>query len=348
MSATAEGLTEYPERVARVPRAASVTAARVTAARTTRRDARARPFGERIALVGDRRRIDALVDWIAPMRRVSLVGAASDDAASLEALATLAAAGAVDRIVVAVPAEDATRRERALAPFRAIDVALDLDCGRGCDRPALRCVRRRAIPAIARWLKEAGDRSVALLLLLLLAPLLVATALSILATDRGPVLFRQARAGRNGVAFTILKFRTMRVERAPAPTLRQTMRGDPRVTAVGAVLRRTSLDELPQLWNVLRGDMSLIGPRPHPRDMRTEDRLGHEITPRYEERYRVKPGMTGWAQVNGSRGALDSADALLDRVRFDLDYVERWTLGRDLLIALLTPFRLVFHGGRAF
>ena len=206
---------------------------------------------------------------------------------------------------------------------------------------------RRPAPRWERHLKNAADRIVGACLLHATSPLLVALALAIRLGGPGPVLFRQVREGLDGRLFVILKFRTMRPH--PGPTeASQTARGDTRITRFGRFLRATSLDELPQLVNVLRGEMSLIGPRPHPREMRTENRLSVEIEPRYPARHCVKPGMTGWAQVNGSRGGLADAAALRERVRLDLDYVENWSLSLDLRIALLTPIRLLFHGGSAF
>ena len=118
--------------------------------------------------------------------------------------------------------------------------------------------------------------------------------------------------------------------------LRQTARHDDRITRVGRILRAMSLDELPQLFNVLRGEMSLVGPRPHAVNMRTEDRLGAEITDQYAHRHRVKPGITGWAQINGARGATDTTAQLTRRVELDLYYIEHWSLLLDLKILALT------------
>jgi lipopolysaccharide/colanic/teichoic acid biosynthesis glycosyltransferase len=121
----------------------------------------------------------------------------------------------------------------------------------------------------------------------------------------------------------------------------QTRRGDPRVTRLGRLLRKTSIDEVPQLFNVLAGEMSVIGPRPHPVGMRTDNRLSQEIIAEYAHRYRVKPGITGWAQVNGYRGAMSSVEALRKRVEYDLYYIENWTLALDLKIMVLTVLRLL-------
>jgi putative colanic acid biosynthesis UDP-glucose lipid carrier transferase len=147
----------------------------------------------------------------------------------------------------------------------------------------------------------------------------------------GPVLFRQPRHGSDGQVFDVLKFRTMRVTEADAP--RQARRDDPRVTRPGRFLRRTSLDELPQLVNVLAGDMSLVGPRPHP------VALNHEFAGRihaFMQRHRVKPGITGWAQVHGYRGETDTLEKMQKRFEYDLYYIEHWSLGLDLKILLRT------------
>ena len=163
------------------------------------------------------------------------------------------------------------------------------------------------------------------------APMLL-LALLVRLDSPGPVLFRQRRIGLGGADFVMLKFRTMRVHAAPAATLCQARPGDPRVTRLGAVLRRLSLDELPQLINVLRGDMSLVGPRPHAPGTCAGGRPFEQVTARYAARHRVRPGMTGLAQVRGWRGATETEEKLLRRVDSDLEYIETWSLWRDLLI----------------
>jgi lipopolysaccharide/colanic/teichoic acid biosynthesis glycosyltransferase len=141
--------------------------------------------------------------------------------------------------------------------------------------------------------------------------------------------------------FEIYKFRTMQWTPRADTTLRQTARNDARVTRLGKILRSSSLDELPQLFNVLRGQMSLVGPRAHAVDMRTENRLGTEISERYEHRHRVKPGITGWSQVNGARGATDTRAQLQRRVDLDLHYIENWSILLDIKILVLTVREVV-------
>ncbi len=187
--------------------------------------------------------------------------------------------------------------------------------------------------------KALEDKLLASILIALFAPLLSLIALAIRLDSPGPVLFCQKRHGWNNTEFTIFKFRTMRWQPDDRGVLRQTTRGDDRLTRVGPFLRRSSLDELPQLFNVLRGDMSVVGPRPHAVTMRTEERLGHEIIAEYAHRHRVKPGITGWAQVNGYRGATHRAEELRKRVEYDLFYIENWSLMFDLKILALTGLR---------
>ncbi len=191
-----------------------------------------------------------------------------------------------------------------------------------------------------RWdrvVKTCEDYLLAGLALLMLAPLLLLIALLIKLDSPGPVLFRQPRHGWNNSQFNVFKFRTMRYAPAEAgEALKQTARDDDRITRVGRFLRRSSLDELPQLLNVLRGEMSLVGPRPHAVNMQTEQLYGHEIIQEYAHRHRMKPGITGWAQVHGYRGATDTVDQLRLRVEHDLYYIENWSLALDLKIMLLT------------
>lgn len=204
---------------------------------------------------------------------------------------------------------------------------------------------------IKRWsavFKSGGDFVMASLITLLLLPALAIIALAIRLDSPGPILFTQRRHGFNNSEFDIYKFRTMLSAPAVhAAELRQTVRGDPRVTRVGRFLRKWSLDELPQVFNVLEGSMALVGPRPHAVNMRTEQRLGHEITDTYPHRHRVKPGITGWSQVNGARGATDTVEQLQRRVTLDLFYVDNWSPLLDLKILTLT-FREVLRATNAY
>ena len=184
------------------------------------------------------------------------------------------------------------------------------------------------------------DKLGALLLIVLALPLLVAVSLAILLETGGPIIFQQRRNGWCGRLFTVYKFRTMR--HAPGQhVLHQTLHADPRCTRVGSFLRRTSLDELPQLWNVLRGDMSLVGPRPHADFMHARERANCGPVADYAQRQRVKPGLTGWAQVHGLRGAVDTPEKLRQRVEFDRYYIENWSVWLDLQILAQTPWAVL-------
>ena len=221
--------------------------------------------------------------------------------------------------------------------------------------PKLDCAERPSSTAAADmrpapWLlaiKHGGDRAMALVALLLLLPLLVAIAAAVRLGSPGPALFRQRRDGCFGRPFLIVKFRTMHHD-GPRDGQEQALRKDCRVTRVGGFLRRTSLDELPQLWNVLNGTMSFVGPRPHPCAMRTEGQLCREIADDYPARLRVRPGITGLAQINGNRGATATRAQLRARLDDDLAYIAQWSLLLDAWILVLTPIRLVTRRENAF
>jgi Undecaprenyl-phosphate glucose phosphotransferase len=181
--------------------------------------------------------------------------------------------------------------------------------------------------------KEMFDRLFAAVALLSLAPLLLAIAIAIKLSSRGPVLFKQKRKGADGRVFTIYKFRSMRPHVEKPGALSQATRHDARITRVGAFLRRTSLDELPQFFNVLRGDMSVVGPRPHALE---HDDLYQKVVAGYIQRYRIKPGITGWAQINGFRGETDRIEKMERRVEHDLYYLGNWSFGLDMRIIAAT------------
>jgi putative colanic acid biosynthesis UDP-glucose lipid carrier transferase len=201
--------------------------------------------------------------------------------------------------------------------------------------------------AESRWspvAKRAEDLVLGTVLLVLTLPLMVAIAVAIRLDTPGPVLFRQARRGLNNHPFAILKFRTMVFVPGRELTVPQARRRDPRVTRVGRVLRRTSLDELPQLFNVLKGEMALVGPRPH---ALAHDARYAALIAGYADRHRVPPGITGWAQVNGHRGETDTLAKMQRRVDHDLAYVAHRSLRLDLRILALTV-RAVWRGRNAY
>lgn len=198
-------------------------------------------------------------------------------------------------------------------------------------------------PPLGHWrgfAKACEDKVLAIACLVLVLPVMALIALAIRLESPGPIIFRQKRYGFNNQEIEVYKFRTMYTHMVDHGGATQASRNDPRVTRVGRFLRRTSLDELPQFFNVLKGDMSVVGPRPHPIGMRTEKLLCHEIVADYAHRHRMKPGITGWAQVNGWRGATDTAEKLQRRVEHDLYYIDNWSVSFDLRILFLTVFRL--------
>jgi Undecaprenyl-phosphate glucose phosphotransferase len=189
--------------------------------------------------------------------------------------------------------------------------------------------------------KAAFDKVVAALALLLLSPLMLLTALAIKLDSKGPVLFRQKRLGFNNEIVEVFKFRSMYTDLCDANAAKLATRGDPRITRVGRFIRKSSLDELPQLFNVLLGTLSLVGPRPHALQAKAADQLYHEVVDGYFARHKVKPGITGWAQINGWRGETDTPEKIQQRVACDLYYIENWSLLLDIYILLKTPTALL-------
>jgi Undecaprenyl-phosphate glucose phosphotransferase len=207
-----------------------------------------------------------------------------------------------------------------------------------------------AEPPLAEWdrvAKRLLDVIVAGAALFFLAPFLLVIAAAIKLESKGPVLFKQKREGLNGELIDVLKFRSMYVEGTDRHASRQTSKDDPRVTRVGRIIRRSSLDELPQFWNVLAGQMSVVGPRPHALQTSAEGQSLQSIVETYASRHRVKPGITGWAQVNGARGELNSREQVRRRVDLDLYYINNWSVLFDFKIILMTAVR-VFHDPHAY
>lgn len=265
-----------------------------------------------------------------------------------------------DRILIALPGTAEPRLLSIVERLRPLGVPVDLCPHNVAPRQPPQLigyvgdwlpVTLLADRPIKRWnavLKLAMDFALGAVITVMLLPVFACIALAIKLDSPGPILFRQRRHGFGNREFDIYKFRTMRA--APADSgnvIKQTVRGDSRITRIGGFLRKWSLDELPQVFNVLEGNMSLVGPRPHAVTMRTQERLGYEITDVYPHRHRVKPGITGWAQVNGSRGATDTVEQLRRRVELDLHYVENWSLLFDLKILILT-FRAVLRTTNAY
>jgi exopolysaccharide biosynthesis polyprenyl glycosylphosphotransferase len=192
---------------------------------------------------------------------------------------------------------------------------------------------------VLKWL---FDKIVGSVLLIALSPVLALTALAVKLDSPGPVLFRQKRYGFDNDLIEVFKFRSMFVDASDATASRLVSKGDPRVTRVGRFIRKSSLDELPQLINVVfKGNLSLVGPRPHAVHAKAESRLYDEVVDGYFARHRVKPGITGWAQINGWRGETDTEEKIQKRVDYDLQYIENWSVLFDLVILARTPFALL-------
>jgi Undecaprenyl-phosphate glucose phosphotransferase len=197
---------------------------------------------------------------------------------------------------------------------------------------------------IADWdmvAKRIFDLVFASLAIVTLFPLMIAAAIAIKLDSKGPVLFRQKRYGFNNEIIDVLKFRSMYTEMADPDAKKVVTKGDPRVTCVGRFIRKTSIDELPQLFNVLGGSLSLVGPRPHAVNAHTDNKTWDDVVDGYFARHKVKPGVTGWAQINGWRGEVDTPDKIQNRVECDVYYIENWSILFDLKILFLTPFSLL-------
>jgi Undecaprenyl-phosphate glucose phosphotransferase len=190
-------------------------------------------------------------------------------------------------------------------------------------------------------LKMALDRCIGALALIALSPVLALAALAVRLDSKGPILFKQKRYGFNNERVEVYKFRSMYVDQLDPMAVKQVTRNDPRVTRVGRILRKTSIDELPQLFNVVfKGDLSLVGPRPHAIHATAANRAYEEAVDGYFARHRVKPGITGWAQIHGWRGETDTTEKIQARVDHDLHYIENWSLWLDLYILVMTPVSL--------
>jgi Undecaprenyl-phosphate glucose phosphotransferase len=286
--------------------------------------------------------------------------AASDDRtfegrpvrAGLDALLAAVRRGEIEDVVVTMPwnadrqVADAVERLKELP----INVYLSTDLvgfelafrpvtGDLADLPVFEVVQR-PISGWSSTLKALEDKILATLAILLISPLLIVVAIAIKLDTPGPVFFKQRRLGFNNREFEIYKFRSMRHRAQPEARTPQASRNDPRITRVGRIIRKTSIDELPQLFNVLNGTMSLVGPRPHALDHNEE--YSRQIRG-YFARHKVKPGITGWAQVNGLRGETETLDKMEARIRHDVYYAENWSLFFDIRILIQTVLVVLFQ-----
>jgi Undecaprenyl-phosphate glucose phosphotransferase len=270
---------------------------------------------------------------------------------SIKDLVAIGCRSALDTIIIGFPAGTEKRLDEVIWQLRTLCAEIVVLPGAAPARypsaPVCQIGSFPAIQLIARPLDDRRhivklfeDKIFASLLLAFTAPLILLIMIAIKLESPGPVFFRQARRGFQHNLFTMFKFRTMRQEMTDPLAETLTAPNDARVTKVGRWLRRLSLDELPQLINVLRGEMSLVGPRPHAINARAADQLYQDAVDEYAFRYRVRPGITGWAQINGWRGGTETVEKLKKRVEYDLYYIDNWSLMLDLKIILMT----VLHG----
>ena len=258
----------------------------------------------------------------------------------------------VDDIVVALPLSANERIREILHTAEALSADVHIATGTLLPFGVHRSHQTDALPTlhvspkpVAGWryvVKRTMDLLISGSALIVISPLLMLIALAIKLESQGPILFKQARYGINGRTINVFKFRSMYHHMRDANATRLVTRDDPRVSPLGRILRRTSLDELPQLFNVLRGEMSIVGPRPHAKNARAAGRTYQEVVEAYAHRHRIKPGITGWAQVSGWRGETDTEEKIIRRCEHDLYYINHWSVGFDLWIMLATlraPFQ---------
>ena len=347
---------------------AAVTIERMTVAWTMRRLAKSGRLYQRAAIYGSGAVTDDLIAKLEAdpdqMLRIAGIFDDRDDTraprlvrgyprlGNLETLISMSRTARFDLIVVALPL---TAEGRLLDVAKKLSV-LPADIKMPAGATALRFSPRTYsyVGAVAmidlydrpladwntvsKWL---FDKIVGTLALVLLAPVMAAVALAVKLDSRGPVLFRQKRYGFNNELIEVYKFRSMYTDRCDTAAAKLVTKNDPRVTRVGRFIRKTSLDELPQLFNVVLGDLSLVGPRPHAVQAKAGTELYDTVVDGYFARHKVKPGITGWAQINGWRGETDTPEKIQKRVEHDLYYIDNWSLALDLQILAKTPVSLL-------
>ena len=301
-------------------------------------------MGDYIGLAGGRRQVEALLEAVGERLDpgVVLIDERQEPGQPLPAEALHELAGLNRLVLLFDPGED-RRIEDWLGPCRNLNIAVDLAPPFSSELLQYEPhsvgglmvwrMATRPLSSEALVLKRLEDLLLGLGLLVVALPLMALIALAVRLDTPGPILFRQRRHGFNGREFTVLKFRSMTAAPQDDSNVPQARRNDPRITRVGAFIRRTSLDELPQLFNVMRGDMSLVGPRPHA--IAHNEAFGAQIED-YLRRHRVKPGITGWAQVNGYRGETETIEKMAKRIEMDLYYIDNWSLALDMRILLRT------------
>jgi polysaccharide biosynthesis protein PslA len=341
----------------------SICAVRALATQWMRRLKRQGAFNQRVAIFGAGPQGTRLAKYIKgndkltielvgffddrPTARLDAVDSDLPVRGNLDGLLQAIRMGMVDQVIVALPWSAEVRLQEivarlAITPIR-IRLAPDLASFAFAQRPVVMLgdlpvmtLFERPISGFDLLLKKFEDVVLGVLITLLASPILLLIAIAVKLDSPGPIFFRQPREGFNNRKFSIWKFRSMRVEESQTESIKQAEKDDARVTRVGRWLRRSSLDELPQLFNVLSGEMSLVGPRPHAASTRAGDRLFGDIVHTYAARHKVKPGITGWAQVCGWRGETDTEDKLVRRLEHDLFYIENWSVLFDLYVLVRT------------
>lgn len=312
----------------------------------------------RILIIGSGSSVDELVaglnaaTWTGLVidRRITLEVCSDGLSRNAAYLADLTAAASIDEAWIVLPLRDeaAIRSIQYALRHTTVDIRyvpdissfslLNQSVSEIAGRPVIN-LSASGMDNLDHLIKGIEDRVLAILILLLSAPLLLIIAVGVKLSSPGPVLFRQRRAGIGGGTIEVIKFRSMVVHSEPAGQVTQARRGDSRVTPFGNFLRRSSLDELPQFFNVLRGDMSIVGPRPHTLEHNQQYKA---LVDQYMARHKIKPGITGWAQINGYRGETDTLAKMQRRIEYDLYYMENWSLSFDLTIIGLTIVRELF------
>ena len=270
----------------------------------------------------------------------------------IEELASFARNQRIDLIIVAIPLSAETRLLTILRRLWELPVDIRIS-GQASTlkltpraytyigKLPLLSVFDRPLKGWNQVLKDWLDRVIALAAIVALSPVMLAVALAVKLESKGPLIFRQKRYGFNNETIEVLKFRSMYANKTDHAAAKLVTRDDPRVTRVGRIIRKTSLDELPQLFNVLTGELSLVGPRPHATQAKAAEALYEKVVDGYFARHKVKPGITGWAQINGWRGETDTHEKIEQRVKYDLEYIDRWSLAFDLYILARTPLALL-------
>jgi Undecaprenyl-phosphate glucose phosphotransferase len=284
--------------------------------------------------------------------RVSEATAQLAHLGTFEALETFCRDQAVDLLIVTVPMRAEDRLLQILQKLFSLQVdirisalssklRLNSNAYHYIGKVPMLAVMDKPLSDWDRALKNIEDRILGALLLVAVSPIMALAALAVRLDSKGSIFFKQKRYGFNNELVEVYKFRSMYTDLSDATACKLVTKGDPRVTKVGRFLRRSSIDELPQLFNVILGNMSLVGPRPHATQAKAGEDLYQDVVQGYYARHRVKPGVTGWAQINGWRGETDTHDKILQRVEYDLYYIDNWSVLLDLYIIALTPFSLL-------